>query len=80
MLVGHIGLVVVDLKAARLQEIAGAARELDVDHRVSPAVRDEHAQPPAALEVRLPALDVGHEPREREDPGTSGRSAPRPSE
>ena len=67
--VGHIGLVVLDFQAARLQQITGPAPELDADHRVAPPVGNERAHAWAALEVRPPAVDDRHEPRERENPG-----------
>src|SRR3954462_13140568 len=65
--VGGVGLVVLDVQPARLEQLARTAGEADLHHRVAPAVGDEDAQAAAILERRLPALDDRDEARERED-------------
>ena len=78
--VADIGLVVVDLQAARPQEIAGAARELDVDDRVAPSVGDERAQlARGSSRSACQPSTVGTNPENARIPAGGGRSDPRPS-
>src|SRR5215471_8672223 len=65
--VPDVGLVVPDVELALLEQPAGVARERDLDDRIAAPVRDPHAQPAAACEIRLPALDDGDEAGEREN-------------
>ena len=52
-----VGLVVLDLQAARLELLTGRAGEADLHHRVAAAVGDEHPRGRPGREVGLPAVD-----------------------
>lgn len=59
-----VGLVVVDFDATCLQEVAGLTGEGDGHDRVPPSMGHERPQALPPGQVRLPALDRGHEPGE----------------
>src|SRR4051794_22890157 len=65
--VGGVGLVVLDVQPARLEQLARTAGEADLHHRGAPAGGDEDAQAAAILERRLPAPYDRDEYPEREE-------------
>src|SRR5437764_230668 len=64
-----VALEVLDLKASLVQVLVRAPREVHGDDRVVAAMVDEHRQPAPGVELRMPAVDGGHEPAQGHDPG-----------
>ena len=73
-----VGLVVLDLQAPGLQQLARVPGEADVHDGVPAAVGDEGTQPRAVGQGRLPSLHGRHEAREREDARRRRSLAPEP--
>ncbi len=77
-LVGDVGLVVLDVEAARLEQLPRTPREADLHDRIGAPVRNEHARV-ASRERRLPVGDTGTKPENARIPAGAGRSSPSPS-
>jgi hypothetical protein len=67
-LVADVGLVILDLEAAGLEQLSGATGETDLDDRVGPAVGDEGSRSESVLETWPPTVDDRNEAAEGENP------------
>jgi hypothetical protein len=75
-LVTELRLVILDVKAAGVEQLLRAAGELDLDDRIPAAVRNEGTGAMTVGEMRLPVIDHRTKPLKASTPATAGRSAP----